>query len=214
MSQFEDPELESLLRRAGGGYPDVNVAYETLQRRVRHARRKRAVLVSGVACGVLFATGLMAASRSGDSQPAQIGDRDTFDVSFPDDTNNPQSTDRSVPDSEPVGTSPTVGTNGTTPGTDNGGTVGSNPSTSPPTTTDPPPTTSVFSGEGGSVTVRLQGGSLTLVSYSANAGFAIDIQHSGGDRVEVRFESSNHRTRIRVDLEGNSMVPSIEEDPT
>lgn len=220
MSEFNDPELETLLGRAGGAYPDVNVAYEQLHQRVRHARRRRAVVVSGVACSLLFATALVAVNRTGNSSPSQIGDRETFEVTVPDnttevttdntvtDTINDSPNDSSVPETHGGSATPATTSASTTPGS------GSNPTSSPPETTAVSPTTSVFSGDGGTITVRLQDGALTLVSYTTTSGFSTDIQHSSGDRVEVRFESSSHRTRIRIDLESGSMVPSIEENET
>lgn len=217
MSEFNDPELEQLLGRAGGAFPDVNLAYEQVQGRVRYARRRRAVVVSGVACSLLFVTALVAANRLGDSAPAQIGDRDTLDATFPDNT-----TDNSGQDTTDNTTDNTA-SDGTVAETNRGGTAsdasppsttkssGSNPTSSSPTTTTAAPITTVFSGEGGSITVRQQDGSLSLVSYTSVAGYTVDIQHSQGDRVEVRFESSSHRTRIRIDLENGSMSPEIEE---
>lgn len=218
MSDFNDPELEQLLGRAGGSFPDVNLAYEQVQGRVRHARRRRAVVMSGVACSLLFVTALVAANRLGETEPPQIGDRDTLHATFPDDSSDTttrgtstdttgSTTDDSVAQTNNGGTAPRA----STPVTPNSNGSGSGPTTSPPTTGAPSPITTVFSGEGGSITVRQQNGALSLVSYTAAAGYSVDIQHSGGDRVEVRFESPSHRTRIRVDLTNGAMSPAIEE---
>jgi len=207
MSEFDDAEMERLLGAAGGKFPDVNVAYEQLHGRVRHARRRRAVVVSSVACSLLFGTVLLAANRPGGSVPSQVADRDTLDISFPDDSTD--STDRSVSDTSV----PTTDREGSAPNstTGNSGGGGSDSPSSVPTTVAAAPVTKVFSGEGGSITVRLQDGALTLVTYSATGGFAVDVHDAGGDRVEVRFESASHRTRIRVDLKGGAMDPAIEE---
>ncbi len=220
MSDFNDPDLERLLGRAGGQYPDVNVALEQLHGRVRRARRRRAVVMSGAACVLLFATALIVANRPDGSQPSQIGDRDILHATFPDDTiddtiddTTGATIDDTTDDSSPPETHRDGGFPGaptsTTPGGDDGN--GNDPTSSSPTTTPAPPTTSVFSGDGGSITVRLQDGSLTLIAYTPTGGYSVMVQHSNGDRVEVRFESSTHRTRIRIDLADNSMVPQIEE---
>jgi len=222
MSEFNDPDLERVLGRAGGKYPDVNVALQQLHGRVRYARRRRAVVVGGAACILLFTTALVAANRTDGSQPSQIGDRDNLDVAFPDDTlaDNGGDTiddtiDGSVPETHSAGGSPSSpkSTAPDTTGTDDTESD-DDPTSSSPTTTPAPPTTSVFSGDGGSITVRLQDGSLTLVSHTATDGHSVEIQHSSGERVEVRFQSETHRTRIRIDLEGSSMVPRIEETET
>ena len=213
MSEFDDPELERLLGRAGGKYPDVNVAYEQMLGRVRQSRRRRTVVVSGAACGLLFFAAALAAGRSEDSSKVQPGDRPSLDGSFDD------SLPDSVPESSTDNTEFTDETNsGSTP--NSGGTSESETTThatansNPPTTAPAPPVTEVFSGQGGSITVRLQNGTLELVSVDAADGFVAEVQHLDNDRVEVRFESDTHRTEIRVDLEHGAMVPTIEESTT
>lgn len=200
MSEFEDPELQRLLTRSGGANPDVNVAYERMQGRVRHIRRRRAVVTSGLACAVLFGTAFVAINRSDEPGRIQVGDSGRVDESLPVD---------SIETSVSVATTDDTTENSDTTG---GSSPSSDPPSPPPTTTGAPTVTNVYTGEGGSITVRLQNGSLTLVSYSATAGFSVDVQHSGGDRVEVRFESSSRQTQIRVDLQDGVMDPSIEED--
>ncbi len=219
MSEFNDSELEKLLGRASGAYPDVNIAYAQVQGRVRQARRRRTVVVSGVACSLLFSTALVAANRTDGSEPSQVGDRSSLDATFPDETMDDTAnvTDDSVVTTDDVSDDSSSGNSvpethrgGSTPVTTAHGNGGDTTSSKPTSTTDAPVTT-VFSGEGGSITVRLEDGALSLISYSANAGYDVEIEHSGGDRVEVRFESDDHRTRIRIDLEDGAMDPSIEE---
>ena len=41
MSDFDDPGLERILGRSGGPFPDVNLAYQQVQARVRRAKRRR-----------------------------------------------------------------------------------------------------------------------------------------------------------------------------
>lgn len=220
MSEFDDPELERLFGRASGSYPDVNVAYERVLGRVRHARRRRTVVVSGAACGLLFFGVVLAAGRTGDSSKLRPGDRATIDGSF--DDARPDSVP-SVTDSVPATTTlthvTTEGSTGNSGGTSGSATTtdateNSDPSSSSPTTAPPPPVTEVFSGEGGSVTVRLQNGTLELVSFDPADGFSAEVQHIADDRVEVRFESDGHRTNIRIDIEDGAMVPSIDEEDT
>ena len=218
MSEFNDPELERLLGSAGGKYPDVNVAYERMLGRVRQARRRRTVVVSGTACGLLFFAGALAVGRSADSSRLQPGDFATLDGSVDD-----AQPDSVSPVTESVHATTTVtevtvstgnsgGTSGAGPTTD--ATANSDPASSSPTTAPAPPVTEVFSGQGGTVTVRLQNGILKLVSFDAADGFSTEVEHTDYDRVEVRFESDTHRTNIRVDLENGAMVPTIEEENT
>ena len=52
---LHDPELEAMLGRASGAYPDVNVAYESVCGRVRQAKRRRMVVVGTGTCALLLA---------------------------------------------------------------------------------------------------------------------------------------------------------------
>ena len=86
------------------------------------------------------------------------------------------------------------------------------PPTSPPTTASPA-TTMTYDGIGGSITVRLSGGTLTLVGApSPTPGYTTRVDDNGPDRVRVRFERDDVRTEIRVDVEGGELVPEIIED--
>ncbi len=211
MSEFDDPELERLLGSAGGKYPDVNVAYEQMLGRVRHARRRRTAVLGGTACGLLFFVGAFAAARSDDSSKIQPADRATIDGSFED----------SMPGSEPelsTGSTTTTDVATSSSTTNGGGTSGSATTTNAtatsdsPTTAPPPPVTEVFSGQGGSITVRLENGTLELLSVDPADGFTAEVQNTEDDRVEVRFQSETHHTDIRVDLEHGAMVASIDEE--
>ncbi len=220
MNEFDDPELASLLRRAGGTHPDVNVAYQRVLNRVHHARRRRLVVLGTAASGLLLATGALALNRIA-ATPGGPGDRPTFDASLPIETSAaPIAVTSSLPGEDPPtsddpptgGTAATIGTghsSTTVSDTEHDDENGGDTSTPPPSSA-----TEVFEGTGGSVTVRLHDGEFSLVSYVARAGYEATVNHSGGDRVEVRFNSPGHRTNIRVDLEDDGMEPSVEEDDT
>lgn len=268
MSEFHDPEMEHLLGRAGGPFPDVNVAYHTVQGRVRRAQRRRALATTGVAFALLLGVGGLAVSRAADPESVQPGDRggsDTTDERLQPDTTAAATTsvaptttvlattteattttqapdttvavpvvDPAAPDpavtagttapksTAPKSTAPKTTTPKTTPTTappntaaplvpvDNGG------ATTPTTPTTEPkgsslPVTSTFSGEGGSIVVRMDGNRLTLVSHQAAAGFQTEVRRWSGSHVEVRFESGAHRTVARVDFEDGTMVQHFEE---
>ena len=66
---------------------------------------------------------------------------------------------------------------------------------------------------GGSITVRNDGDTLTLVASTAAAGFTTEVKHSSGGHVEVRFESDAHRTDARVDLVNGTMTNNFTESP-
>ncbi|HAP76451.1 MAG TPA: hypothetical protein DCR14_10245 [Acidimicrobiaceae bacterium] len=245
-NNFDDPGMERLLGGASGAFPDVNVAYGHVTRRVRQVKRRRAMVAGSAACIALFA-GVAFAVRDGAQapglQPADTftdGSTVTVDDSNPDDSNPDDSVtdnssddagDSSLPDSAPDNsTSNSSGSNSTpnsaSPGTNptnSAGTTPSSPASSTPTTpastpstpatTAPPaPITQTFSGVGGSITVRLENGALTLVGSNAASGFTGEVKVNRGDRIEVIFDNGTHETKIRVDVVGNSMDPDISEN--
>jgi hypothetical protein len=92
------------------------------------------------------------------------------------------------------------------------------PVTAPSVTTPglaPPPIAApeirTFSAAGGTVTVALRGGNLSLSLATPNAGYAAEVHDSRSDRVEVRFDSGDHESRIEVRVEGGRLVPRVDE---
>ncbi len=86
------------------------------------------------------------------------------------------------------------------------------PPTAPPTTA-PSASTETYDGIGGSITVRLSGGTVALVGDPSPApGYTTRVDDNGPDRVRVRFERDDARTEIRVEVEGGELVPEIIED--
>ena len=224
MSEFDDPELAKRLRQAGGHNADVNVAYQRVLNRVRRARRRRVAVLGTVASALLLAVGAVVLTRPV-ANPGGPSDRATFEVSLPVETGTTLTGgSTSVPGEGPTAittrttdaghSATTTGTGANHDGTDDVNDNGTDEGHDDATETShvPSSATEIFSGAGGSVTVRLQDGSLTLVTWAANSGYVVTVKHSGGDRVEVRFESSRHRTNIRIDLEDGGMAPAIEED--
>ncbi len=134
-----------------------------------------------------------------------------------DDGNSPTTT---LPANEPGETSPstTAAPETTSP-----------PSTSPtttqppvPTTTQPPaPTTTAapsvvktYSAIGGTVTVEVVGGTVTLLGAVPNSGFsAQEKSRDDTDKVVVEFESESHTSKITVEIEGGQIVVDIDEEP-
>jgi len=248
MNEFHDPEIERMLGRSGGPFPDVNVALERVQGRVRQAKRRRAVVLTSTACALLVAGAVFAVGRSqgtADVGPANTGSRNSElrpDESFEADETTDVATTVTVATTEttavttteatvPVATLPVVEPvtapgntnaphNSTTPTTPHT-TPRTVPPTAPPTTptpteppatTAPPANTTTLSGVGGSITVRLQNGSLTMVSSHAANGFTVEVIQSSGNRVEVRFTSASHRTKLRVDLKNGAMYSRTPEE--
>lgn len=201
MSEFDDPQLERLLGGAGGAFPDVNTAYSQVRGRVRVIRRRRA-MVAGTAACVLMVGGAIFAAQGGTSRDNLSPATDDLTTTAPSTTDTTLVTDTTPEDSN--------GQHGGT--TDTGGTGVSTTSTATTTTVAAAPQTATYTSIGGSVTVRLQNGALSLVSATPAAGFTIDSSTSRADRVEVRFRNDDHDSRIRIDLVAGLMVDQIIEN--
>ncbi|MBI5089872.1 MAG: hypothetical protein HZB15_13700 [Actinobacteria bacterium] len=109
---------------------------------------------------------------------------------------------------QPPGSNSTT-TVATAPGVDSTSPVPTSTSTptTTPTTAPPAPVQETFFSVGGSITVRLANGSLSLVgSPSPAAGYEVNIEKQDPDEVEVRFESSDTHVTIRVRLIAGQMV--------
>mgnify|MGYP003379180056 CR=1 FL=1 len=98
MNDFHDPELERLFGRNSGPTPDVDVAYQRVQGRVRQVKRRRAVVVSGAACSLLFAVAVFAGARSDGNNSVQPGGSGTGADGSP--LTVADSSDASVPTSD------------------------------------------------------------------------------------------------------------------
>lgn len=204
MSEFDDPQMERLLGGAGGAFPDVNTAYSQVRGRVRVIRRRRA-MVAGTAACVLMVGGAIFAAQGGPSR-ANLSPADDLVTTAP----TTPSTDTSLtPDSTTPGGGTVDDHGGGNGGTDSGATTTTAAAT---TTTAAGVQSATYTSVGGTVTVRLQNGALSLVSATPAAGFTIDSSTSRADRVEVRFRSDGHDSRIRIDLIAGLMVDQIIEN--
>ena len=74
-------------------------------------------------------------------------------------------------------------------------------------------TTQAYTLTGGVVTVRYRGGSTTLVSATPNSGFGVDVNDSGPGKVDVRFRSDRHESRLVTRMRNGVPDPEQEERP-
>ena len=75
-----------------------------------------------------------------------------------------------------------------------------------PTAAPAVPVTRTYQSNGGSVTVKLDHGALSIISTNVASGYTEERHDTGPDRVEVRFKSDKTEWRIRVDLVNGEMV--------
>ena len=225
-NEFNDPELERMLGRLSGAYPDTNVAYQAVHGRVRQVKRRRAFVAGTAACAMLFGVAAVAAQGVGPSQtvsPAAPADTSVADTA----SSAPVATD--APSTSATATSvadTTLGTTlDTTPGTivdttapdQGGGTASSTPTpTDAPTTSDVTSTTDATSSsspattvtlplgehtwtsDGGAITVVNENGVLTLVSSDPAAGFEEVRSNASSTRIRVEFSDGTTTWRIEI----------------
>ena len=85
--------------------------------------------------------------------------------------------------------------------------------TAAPTTTTIAPTTEIRSYEliGGSVAVEVGNGTVGLAGASPKAGFSMDVENSGPERIEVEFKSDHHESSFSARFRDGVFTPEIEE---
>lgn len=227
---IRDPEVERMLGRLSGAYPDTNVAFQAVQGRVRQVKRRRAFVASTAACAMLFGVAAVAAQGGGRSQtvsPAAPIDSSVVatdssaapstDVatSLPDTSAVTTVVDSSVvetsaPDTSTPGsgsdatpTSASTSTDG--PTTSEGGTASSGPSTSATL----PQGERTWSSDGGSVTVSNDNGTLRLLDASPAAGFEATRLDASSNRIRVEFSDGNTTWRIEIRTDGGKARAEI-----
>ena len=72
------------------------------------------------------------------------------------------------------------------------------PTTSTTSTTMAPAVTRTLVAQGGQVAVRYADGGVELLWARPESGFTVDVEKAGPDEVDVRFESDDHRSRVRA----------------
>jgi hypothetical protein len=187
-----DDELRAALQAAAPPTGDSGAVLDVLRPRMDRARRRhRAVLtVSGSIAAVTVVAASLTVLGPGSGR-----------VATP-----PAGRSHDAVTTLPVPTTSTV--DGTSPPTTSTTVAPAPAGTTPSPTTPTSPVTQTFTSAGGSITVRLAGGALALVSSQPAPGFSEERHDLGPERVEVRFRGGVE-WRIRVDLEAGAMVPSI-----
>ena len=214
--EFDDPQIESMLGRLSGAYPDDNVAYAAVRGRVRQVKRRRTFVASTAACAALLALGTFAVQGGGRSQ--QLSPADSFDdgtsTTAADTTavsvTTEDSVDDSVETSEAVTTVPVISLSVPEPSTGNSSNSGSSSSSSS-TSTPLADGSHTYVSEGGSVIISSTDGVLTLVSADALDGFEerLDQRKVEARRVRVEFTDGDITWRIEVRTDNGEVREEI-----
>jgi hypothetical protein len=231
MNQHDD-ELTRALGRSLDTIPvgDPDAALARVTARSRVVRRRRIAVRAGATLAVAAVVGAvwLGARPPGstqvdtvDSPSIATAPRPGTDGTSPaaPATTGPTSTAAtSVATTAPTSAVPSSAAAPSTPAVNSGGpaptaaTVA--PPTAAPTTQSPPPSSGpqTFGGLGGQVTVRVDAGNLVLVSVRPSAGYAVAEQKADPDDVEIRFEGTAGRTRVRVRLANGVVSPEVQEN--
>ncbi len=218
---FFDPIDSELRRRFDAASPrtpgDPDAVLDDLRPQLRRARTRHRAALGGMAAGVVAIVAVAGFALTGGASNPNV--------------NTPPATHSSVP--EPDVTAPTVptrcrtATSSSSPGrtvaarttapsqpggaADSGssGSTGDSGSDATPTTVACAQTQTSYSSAGGSITVQLSGGQVSLVSATlAGTGASHEVHDNGPDKVEVRFfDASDHEiSRIRVEVVNGALV--------
>jgi hypothetical protein len=217
----DDDALGTVLRqhaeRLTEGLTDPTAVADVIARRARARRHRWTAATAGLATAAAVAGVLVVASATGDQATVR-----TPAVSP---TLGPTIAPSTVPATTPTPTTPPAPTTATpatiAPATIAPTTVPASTATLPASTATLAPvsvppstvTTATYQGVGGSIRVRLTGGTVMLAADpSPVPGYTTRIDDNGPARVRVRFERDDERTEIRVDVEDGRLVPTIDED--
>lgn len=201
---------EELRRRFGAGAPsgaDPDAVLDAMRPRLQHARNRRRASFASAIAGVAVLVVVLAFALDGSG-----GDGS---VRVPPATKGPVSTAPTTPTTAPSGGAATPDSLPDDHGNDE--TTATVPDATPPTespsVTTAPAETSIFQAwypsDGGSITVDLIDGRVSLTSSSPAAGFTDEVRDNGPTRVEVRFSNRATEWRIRVDVVNGELVPEV-----
>lgn len=125
----------------------------------------------------------------------------------------------------PISLTPNVSPPSNTSSSDHGsgskgkGTTSSSSSSSPAPAATPSSSSTVsvaevrtFVSDGGSITVRLQDGSLTLLDTTANAGYRLELDKNEPSQIRVKFVNDTHESRIDVTISDGHLRDDVSEE--
>ena len=230
----DDPRDDELARGLRGLAPsefelDAGQTLGSMRPALRRARVRRRLAVSTSVLGVLVVLSAGAVVVQ-DHSTSHVNIESHTPSSVPTPTKTPVSTPPGVSTTttpkSPLTTTPT-----TRPSTTNGnGVVGPRPTTSapppttptshgdhggtttPPSTAPAPPATKTYTSAGGRATIRFANGRLTLVSYTASAGYTTEVHTNTPTDIELRFSNGGSESRIRVRVQDGQLRPEITEN--
>ncbi|MEA2002845.1 MAG: hypothetical protein U9N84_13305 [Actinomycetota bacterium] len=90
--------------------------------------------------------------------------------------------------------------------------VATTTTTAPPTTTTTPVSYATYDLIGGTVILAAGDGEVNLVSATPRSGFRVDLEHTGPEEVEIKFESNDHTSKLDAKWEDGELRVKIKEE--
>lgn len=199
-----DDAIRGRLAAAAPPTGDADAVLRGLDTRFRHARRRRRIILGGASALIVSTAIVVGILALGAGTTGQRSVR--------------VAPANSATPTVPAPSTPTSSLSESAPTTSTGAPSTSLPGPSPPSATAPnndssatatlsfPPVIRTYESAGGSVTVRLEAGAVSLVSSRAAPSFNEERHDAGPDRVEVRFSNGTTEWRIRVDVVNGELV--------
>jgi len=129
-------------------------------------------------------------------------------------TATPTGTPTATPTPKPTGTpEPPSGSDPSTPpaGSPTASATPS-PSPSPAPSPTPAPDTTVSAGDAGTVTLRIAGNTLRVVSMQLNPGWSAGTPQEDGPQVQIEFKSGDHKVEFKAVLQAGQIKVTAHDD--
>jgi hypothetical protein len=232
VNEFHDPELERLLGRTSGAYPDANVAFEAVRGRVRQVKRRRALVASTATCVLLVGVVALAVRGGGDGSRVAPSDHSitssvtvesttpetevpTPDTAMPADTSVAPTTAATMMTEPGSSASPGGPGPNSSKGSNKGGTSTTTATTTVAAAPEVQPTiphvdVQWFLTKGGSAGVQLVNGRMVLVGTSSAAGFTAHVNEASSDRIRVEFANGTSTYELQLELSNDAITRSVQ----
>ncbi len=90
--------------------------------------------------------------------------------------------------------------------------AGPDPAPTTTMTTAPWATARTLSSSCGSITFRVEGSNVTLISTDAGPRYAVDVKSAGPEKVEVGFEAPTGHCELKAEIDDGRLDTDVDEE--